>query len=335
MHDLFFYVADPGAISIMLPIWDLAKSKGVKVGWIADGYAKSYFKDQGFEVISGIDNFIEGSTGGEEILFGSQVKKNRTASLLKEASKKGVRSYFLLDHWCNYEMHFSLGNERVYPSESILVMDKFAREEMVRLGVPSEKIMVVGHPAIEKTINIYKSFNGEPKINQILFLSEPIEQDCGYAKNGKPTLGYTQYSVIRFLLESIIANKMMKLKTNIIVKPHPREDARKLKDILREYENKLHISYDNRSKTTDLIVNSGCIFGITTILLLHSMAIGKRTGSIQVDRNAVGASASNPYLEDALVLDRESVTDVLNRKSGHSLRLPDNSAQRILDVLSR
>jgi len=333
MHDLYLYAADPGSVSVMLPVWEIAGASGVRVNWIADGYAKNYFKEHGYGSFYGIDEFLEGSGGGEKVLFGSQFGKGRTGALLKRANQKGMKTYFLLDHWCNYDMNFIFEDGRVYPSESIFAMDELARDEMVKLGIPGKKIKMVGHPAIEKTAAVNKRMNREPNKGQALFLSEPLEQCFGYDGNGGPVLGYTQHSILRFFLECILNDAGAGSKINIIVKPHPKEDDTKLRGIVREYEDKLNIVYVKSGSAIDLMIDSEYVFGMTTILLLHSLAIGKKTGSIQVNRTDAGKEETNRHLDEALILDAGGVARVLNNAPKYKLRLMDNSAKRIMDLM--
>jgi hypothetical protein len=214
-----------------------------------------------------------------------------------------------------------------------MVMDDFARTEMMRLGIPGEKIEILGHPAIEKTMDIYKHYNNDPVKNQFLFLSEPIEQDYGYAEEGKPVLGYTQYSIMEFFLESILSGSKNLTKVSVIIKPHPRENTSKLKAFLHKYENRINVSISKDKTEAELIMASEYVFGVTTIALLHSLAIGKTSGSIQIGRNDAGKDKSNPYLEKVLILNDENMASIISGHLKYKLHLPCNSAQKILSIL--
>jgi len=336
MFDIYFYVVDPGAVSVMYPVWELARKNGMNIGWIAEGYAAKYFHKQDINFVTDVNKFIRQSKGKEKLLFGSQTNFGRTVRLIREANKKKIRTYFLFDHWCNYEKHFKIGDGFEFPSGYIMVMNELAGSEVRKMGVPADKVKIVGHPGIEKTIELYKSFEATGKTKkQILFLSEPIEKDLGYDKSKKSVLGYTEYSILNFFLSEILVLHGKFSNCSIIIKPHPRENVNKIEKQIVSYKNNLNIKIGNINSPVQLIFQSEYVIGITTVLLLYAMAIGKKVASIQVNRNMRGKECSNIYLESILVKDRQDLIKMFGERYNYNydFHLPKNSADRILSIL--
>jgi len=314
---IFLYSVDPGAYAIMRPIYELLSSSGKNTQWIVDGWCRNAIEcEYPFMVLSSFkEDFCQINVDGCCMVLGSQTDFEATHKALRFCKEKGIATIFLFDHWANYLSHFhSPKDNRAHLPDKICVPDEIARQSLiVELSTlwPNERyaenIHVVGHPAIENSVNAICSLSPNEcervkrrliPVNKkvVLFLLESIEDDFGYNSDGTPFLGYNEYSILRHILSLPDFEDVQ-----IIIKPHPRQDIEKIKAFLMSYAHRDILLLENE-KLENLIAIADEILGMTTVALIIAFKAGKKISSIQVGRNERGKNLSNPYLEENIVL---------------------------------
>lgn len=314
---VFLYCVDPGAYAIMRPIYELLLSEGKKTQWIVDGWCLNAIKGEYPSMVwsSFTEDFCQIDADDCCMVLGSQTNFEATHKTLHFCKEKGIATIFLFDHWGNYLSHFySTIDESLYLPDKICVPDEIGRQALCAELLPLLKneryiddIHVVGHPAIENSVNAICSLTTSeieavkrrliPVDKRIvLFLLEPIEDGFGYNSDGTPFLGYNEYSILRYILSLHDFDDVQ-----MIIKPHPRQDIKKIKRFLIPYAHRDILLLDNE-KLENLIAIADDVLGMTTVALIIALKAGKKIRSIQVGRNKRGENMSIPHFEENLVL---------------------------------
>lgn len=315
--NIFLYSVDPGAYAIMRPIYELLSSAGKNIQWIVDGWCRNAIEyEYPFgDWYSFKEDSCQFNVDGCCMVLGSQTGFEATHEAIRFCKENGIATIFLFDHWANYISHFhSPKDNTLYLPDKICVPDEIARHSLIvdlSSLMPNdryiENIQVVGHPAVEDSVDAICSLTtseieiikrrlipGDKRI--ILFLLEPIEDDFGYNSDGTPFLGYNEYSILRYILSSPDFEDV-----RMIIKPHPRQDIEKIKMFLLPYAHR-GILLVEKERLEDLIAIADEILGMTTVALIIALKAGKKINSIQVGRNERGEILSNPYFEEYVVL---------------------------------
>lgn len=214
------------------------------------------------------------------------------------SAKAGIPCIAILDYWTNYLERFRrLENKQWNYSfpDRICVLDEIVRNEMLAEGFAREQIVVTGQPYFEyisnwkKTLSIedVKHFrsrfvNDEGRI-LIGFFSEPIAEDKNVMHSND--IGYTQYDtiteVVRILGKSVKSDRSI----HLVVRPHPREDEEKLKEILfHEQISPLFTREVSKiGSSLEFVVSCDLIIGMTSMALIEACIMAQPVLSIQLN----------------------------------------------------
>ena len=98
-----------------------------------------------------------------------------------------------------------------------------------------------------------------------------------------------------------------------IVKPHPRNDYKQIKKIIDDskIDNIMVFDIKQDYDAFDLVNISDCVLGMTSIMLAHSLCLGKQTASIQINPTASGKNRSNPHYDKIILSDKKSLVNFL------------------------
>ncbi|WAM33320.1 polysialyltransferase family glycosyltransferase [Caldicellulosiruptor morganii] len=137
---------------------------------------------------------------------------NATCHRVTETAKQlGLITVGMLDFFGGYRKRFAV------EPDYIIVPNEYIRQEMLQEGFQEEKLLPFGNPFFEEMLTYTPVFRTEFEKyiekgkKNILFVSQCFKED-GY--------GITQEEIFaKYILSRADSN------TNIIVKPHPREDA--------------------------------------------------------------------------------------------------------------
>lgn len=238
-------------------------------------------------------------------------------AILFSAIKKNIKTLAILDQWCNYSKRF-----RVYSKNSkhetlpnfIGVMDRFAKQDMVKELFPPERLIIIGHPYFDSIIMQKKSLPPEEKaafkrefdIREdsmlIIFAAEP------FRRGDSKIIGYTDVKIISQFIRAIesIARETGEQIT-LLIKMHPRDKRGNAKFPVRAGNN-VRILLARGGLATRFILNADLVAGMSSIFLLESFLLGKPTLSIQIGRR----------IADDLITNRTGLTKPI--KSYRELR---------------
>lgn len=322
---ILLFSCDPGGSNAIIPLWRPLADCGYEIKLYGKGSALIKYKQWG---LSGRDIAHIIKTINQESLIGflKQEKpdliitgtssEDMTDKLLWICGKKlHIPSFAILDQWINYGIRFSrfgLSNIDVYNKTKkhdylptrIFVMDEYAKTEMIREGFKQNRIIITGHPYFElvrkKLLNRKKPTNN-PSDFVFIFVSEPITESY---KKPFETLGYSEISIFESFISTLeqLAPTATK-KISVLVKLHPREHANKYKTYTNNRT--LKVIIDQVSNPWNLVLSSNLVCGMSSLLLIESVVLGKPIMSIQI-----GLKGQNPF-----VLCRQNkVKAVVNKK---------------------
>lgn len=247
-----------------------------------------------------------------------------------------IPSFAVLDQWINYGLRFSeygvselekynRSKKHDYLPAKILVMDDYAREEAIKDGLPTERVIVTGQPYFEDLIHKYLNVTSSDlqitrnllKIPEgyyvITFASEPITDTYKETDNSDNYWGYTERTVFNELLN--VLNIISDEYTNniaIVIKIHPKESPDNYLDIIEQFNNpKIKLCVDRNTDPLDLIKLSDLVVGMSSMFLIESVILKKPVLSIQI-----GLKRENPFILDRRgilnsILDKENLNQML------------------------
>ena len=219
--------------------------------------------------------------------------------MLKE---KHVRTFFILDHWHNDPRNFyDPDSSKFYLPEKIFCIDKSMQTRFIACGLDPKRIIPIGHPALEDTVNNKHS----PERNAVIKKSLGIQKDI-VSVFLDPIIGwhnidfgYDELDVVKFLLRS---TGRLSREFEFVIKCHPRTDPSLIRQVLHSAGNKnVQLLNESLVSSMDLLNISEKVLGMTTIMLIHALALGKPTASIQLNPTRPGRSRSNVHLDKILI----------------------------------
>lgn len=204
--------------------------------------------------------------------------------LWRQARHRGIPSLAFLDQWQNYAVRFSGPEDAdhlVYQPDYINCINTIGFEEMQRAGFDPDRLLMLGHPYLDRlaanaakqdvaAIRTSMDLPGSKEV--VLFISEPILEYCGRSR------GYDQYSVLDVFLRRFLA---LPSPPVILVKLHPKDNPARYRQILSTHDGHDIRLLDAAAKPLECILVSDQVFGMSSIMLLESFVLGKKTISIQ------------------------------------------------------
>lgn len=271
---IMFFAHDPGGANAISPLVEPLKENN-ELFIFAKGPALTKLPNS----IEYNDNLAK--IKPDLIITGTSANDFTEKHLWQEAKKLNIKSLAILDHWVNYGIRFSKYGladidkfDKIceFLPDYIIVMDEFAKSEMVKDGVPENIILPFGNPhfkdILEKSKNIKNIRNQFATPDEILitFASEPYIEDYGHGE---------EKTVLKDLI-SITKDKNAK----IVVKLHPKEDFSKYKEFESE---KIILNKD--TTPAEIIKASDIIISMTSMFLIEAMILGKKCISYQPEQN--------------------------------------------------
>lgn len=161
----------------------------------------------------------------------------------------------ILDYWSNYLLRLADQQQtKVFP-DYYIVMDELAKLEAIRDGVPEGILYVLGHPGLDKFIELAQQPVSAPnKTKNALFLCQPLSHLYG------TTLGYTEREA---LLDCILA--VESTGWDFKVKFHPKDSP----ELIQEF-NELEVT----GQLLDLIPQYDLVISMNSMGLLHALLLG-------------------------------------------------------------
>jgi len=111
-----------------------------------------------------LESFVQNTFESENpdlILTGSlQPKQAIDKSMIREANKRNIPSVCLMEYWCNPEQYKKRFPSKEFIPTKIMALDEIDKKNLVSANIPTERIVVAGHPSFDACKNERKSFLG-------------------------------------------------------------------------------------------------------------------------------------------------------------------------------
>jgi hypothetical protein len=285
-HKVYFQASDPGAFSIMEPVFEAGVFAGIDCEWILEGWCASA-KFGKMDFTTGLD-FIEKNSwadfSGSCILQGTRVDYKREREWIDFARKTKLYSIVFFDYWHNYSKNFyDPEASRMHLPDKIWIMDELAdgelKRELERLidrkCLPD--IEIVGHPGIEKIKTEIENFSQEkllalknrynPSNKKVILLAlEPLRKD-----NRAENIAFDEFDVIRRFFRELDRENVKAL-----VRPHPRQSLEEIAPLADREAKMAGVEYEyvGNDSMNDLLAVSDEVIGTTSTTLVIALKLG-------------------------------------------------------------
>ena len=293
MPKMMFFAHDPGGANAIAPLIDVLKE---------DHEVLVFAKDSALLKLPCAKelpaNALKQCTP-DLLITGTSANDRTERSLWRQARLFGIKSMAILDHWVNYGIRFSKYGLRdidqfhkdpdIFPN-FISVMDDFAKEEMIKDGVPGKIIRVLGNPHFEylrkQTLKVkdVRALLANPEKQLVVFLSEPYTEDYGQGNEKR---------VLRDLMDFALGKRI-----KVMIKLHPKEKRDKYSEYLDQNIVRSDVSMVEVLASSDLIVS------MTSMGLIEAWIMGKRILSYQPGERD----------KDKFILTRRNAVPFINSK---------------------
>lgn len=314
---VMLFSRDPGGANTVAPLYTKLIDKGYDVKLFGKDAALKKYIQYGLSGINITDKVKVSSVEEIEkflieespdfLITGTSADDYTEKYLWKACEKIGIKNFAILDQWVNYGVRFSKfsidelneyekSKEHEYLPYKILVMDEYAKEQMILTGIEDIKLLVSGQPYFDYLIDIQENFNEKNIIDfknnmgtdggdvVITFASEPISMTYKETDISEHYWGYTERTIFKQfikVLNNIAENNKIKIK--LIIRLHPKEDENNYKDILDSISSKyISITVDKKLNGFELICASDLICGMSSMFLIEAAIIGKPIMSMQM-----------------------------------------------------
>ena len=314
---------DPGGANCVIPLVEPLKNKGYRVRLFGKDtalqkYAERTVRDY-FDITEYLQDFAQSTflaflqkERPDFIITGTSADDLTEKYIWKAAERLGIPSFAILDQWLNYGIRFSpygvselteydIDKKHPYLPTRIMVMDEYARDEMINEGIPRSKILVGGQPHFEFLIQ-QKDSDGGRRLRSnlgiaesdmvITYASEPISRTYKETDQSEHYWGYTERTIFSDILKALknISPETEK-KLWMIVRPHPKEDPASFADINNPRNGNITIVVDRESTPWDLINASQLICGMSSMFLIEAVLFQKPVLSVQI-----GLKRQDPFI---------------------------------------
>lgn len=293
---VLFASGDVGGARVLMPVIESCIRKDLSIAVLDNGHITQE-APQKWERIRP-ERFFSQNRGGnifkqEEIgllVFSSSVKDTIPLTLARKARESGIPVFHILDNWTGYRERMETDGLPTFSPDRYVVMDNIAYEDALEAGIEESALLVVGHPALSTLPRDYSHWKAEnekemlgqygfdPAKEHIAFVSEPVEEDQGATAQSLTFRGYTEKMVLRLFCEAL---QPFSDKVEIIILPHPREDAVRLSAYWDEFKGSLDGMLLKLERGREVVFLSNGVAGMASILLYEAWLLGKPVISIQ------------------------------------------------------
>jgi hypothetical protein len=307
--NVYFYTADPGATSALMPFFRRAKELSKFRNWYVDGWACSVSLEQQQPISKHI--LSSSACGKTAVFMGQQVDFSRAFDRLQAFKNAGFHTHFVSDHWKDISLSFKPKEKGdfLFP-DRFYVPDTEAFERQLQWlqqrGIPDEVVkssmVAFFHPGVEASLSIISEFSAvqcqklrdrysvatKCLVTMMLDCTTP-EEEVNYGFGWRSSL----ISAIQHFTECYE-------DTTLLVKPHPRQRRVEVLDVVMKASNpKIMVVEENAPE--QFVAASDEIWGATTVLLVVARKAGKRIKVFMPNRTSKGELESNIHIEPYIV----------------------------------
>jgi len=338
--DVLIFVEDPGAANYVADFPSALKKLGRSAVLLADGYAKKYLAQRDVECVPmphpATSDQVLGRFNPKLLIVGTSGNPDTLGlELIASARSMRIETIGVIDGLGNSDYRFRGKTDYAlsYMPDWMAVPDEWTKEEYVKLGYPEDRIEICGHPHYDSVMNTAaqlahqdrkvlreKFFPDAPDdVPVVVFLSEPLAgldpSQClkteEYTLNGRGTVRNRTLIAIEEFLDAV---RNAEAYPYLVLRLHPKNTIEEFTEYLTEFDK---ISVDNSPH--ELIFAADLVVGMTTILLMEAIILGRRTFSILPRPKEKGFVASiragfTPYATTRREL-REGLSGLLKKDS--------------------
>lgn len=294
MARLLFATHDPGGANMLLPVLQLARTRGHQVALAGAGPAAAIWRAVG-----------EANAAGPTVPVGPQpampFSGQRpdllvTGTGIADSDRRfwipartiGVRSLAFVDAWTSLRYRFRDAAGQPVRPDAVGVINEAMRDELVADGFPAAGVHVVGQPHLQALARrLAGRRNGhrphDPPL--LAFFSEPLAEDW----KADP-YGFDEVTVVPRLLAALAAHGPVRF----VLKAHPRESADKWPAFLATNPAPPTVRVEAVEETVEnLLARVDGVLGMTSMALIEAALAGVPVLSLQPGRRR----PASPLLE--------------------------------------
>jgi hypothetical protein len=302
MSSMVLLAHDPGSVDVTYPVYRWLLDHGSSAQYWCAGPAGALlpgFSTTEEDMLFALEDSIE-KKRISVLITGTSWGTSLELKALHIAKNAGVPTVSILDYWSNYADRFK-SDQFVYPDHYVM-MDELAKTEAVQDGVPEQIIRILGHPGLDRYIDIGRKQLQKDKDNKrtkrVLFLSQPLSALYG------DSWGYTEDVVIQQLCRVQEMVEYFRLD----IKFHPK-DRESLK---REFST-LAVEGDLLS----LIPSYNLVISMNSMGLLHAVLMGVPGISYQPNLTKPDVSITNKLGLTPLITEFDHLIQYMKQESSY------------------
>jgi len=275
-----FAAHDPGGALMLAAAAPVIRSRGHEIVFAGAGPTVGLWRDAGYDVAEMAEP-VDLTTSIDAVATGTGFS-NYEQMFWGWASARQLPSLAVIDAWTNLVGRFQDGDRVVQPN-AVCVIDEDASSSIGNSGALDARLFVVGQPHLQAQTALLRGGRLARPVPEgppiVVFFSEPVREDYG------DTRGFDQFQVFRTLAAAIPAGPV-----DILVKPHPREDAGAWTSAVAECPG----AVISGLSAPELLIACDGVAGMTTMVLLEAHLLGLPVLSVQPDRTSV----INPIIDE-------------------------------------
>jgi len=213
------------------------------------------------------------------VFTGTSYTSEIELTFLKTARQKLIQTCSFIDHWTSIDKRFISSTGELCLPDKIWVIDERAKKLSITIGITEDHIIIAGNPYHDwlkkwkPTIRKNEFFDSSGiilKNNEkvILYAPDPISNI-----NGKRTFGFDEFSATREMVELFKSNPISLANWKVLVKPHPNQNIKGLKEITDSSLSFIFLDKDINVNNT--IFYSDVVLGFFSSLLIEATILNK------------------------------------------------------------
>ena len=296
MARLLFAAHDPGgALMIGAAAAELI-GRGHEIVFVGAGPAVDVWRRDGYEVtaLDVADDPVGAMDVAADAVIAGTGFSGFERRVYRCAGTMGMRCMAAVDAWIHMKPRFEPTEDAAYPDVVAVIDDTAAATFSAEVGEAGAgvELVVVGQPHLEAQTARLLEARGRVRATAegpvLVFFSEPIIEDFG-----RDARGYDQFEMFEAAFRAL--SGAVPQKARFIVKPHPREDMPRWREVARRFADDTGIEVNVADATAEaLLAEAVAAVGMTSMVMLEAHLAGMPSLSLQLNR----VSAANPVVDE-------------------------------------
>ncbi len=208
------------------------------------------------------ESLSDAIAGGRSLLSGTGWASDLEFAAIDKATRLGLYTVALLDHWTNYERRFIRQGRTVRPDE-YWVVDHYA-SRIATKAFPREHVRQVRDYYLKAQVEKITTPTDDERT--LLYILEPARSSWGRDRPG-------EFQALDYLLENLPLMPLPK-GIRILLRPHPSEVHGKYTEWLTEHAD-INVALDNSPTLSDAISQAHWVAGCESYALVVALAAGR------------------------------------------------------------